>query len=73
MVKEDTSVCSKAEGKEEVERERLRIKRKRAYSWTNVPEKVGGHRVQSTGGKIRHSRRKMWWGGEDVGYGMWTG
>lgn len=60
---EDTSVCSKAEGREEGERERLSSKRKRAYSWTNVPQKVGGHRLQSTGGRIRHSKRQMCDGG----------
>lgn len=42
---EGTSVYSKAE----VERERLRFKREAAYSWTTVPEKVGGHKVQSRG------------------------
>lgn len=47
---EDTSTCSNADGKEEVERERLRISR--ASSRMHVSEKVGGHRVQSTGGGL---------------------
>lgn len=49
---EDTSVRSSASGKEKVERERLRIWRKKASSWTNVPEKVRGHRIQSTRGGV---------------------
>lgn len=29
------------------QRERLQSRRTRAYSWTDVPKKEGGHRVQS--------------------------
>lgn len=44
----------RAYSKAEVERERLGFKRETSYSWTTVPEKEAGHRVQSTG--IRPSR-----------------
>ena len=36
---EDTSACSNAAAKKEVERERLRIRRERAYSWTRGAER----------------------------------
>ena len=40
LVKEDdTSAYSNAAAKEEVERERLRIRRERAYSWTRGAER----------------------------------
>lgn len=41
---EGTSAGSKAE-RTDMERGRLRLRRKRAYSWTTVPKEVGGHRV----------------------------
>ena len=55
-------------GKEEVERERLRIRKKRGYSRNNVPEKGGGHRAWSTGGGSSHRRTQMRWeeGGQRV-------
>lgn len=51
----------------------MTVRRKRAHSWTDVPETVGGHRVQSTRGRIRNSRRQMCWRREGVGYGAADG
>lgn len=48
---------SKGAGKEEVGQERLRIRREGAAPCTSVPEKVAAHRVPSSRGRIRQSRR----------------
>lgn len=48
MGEEDTNVCLDANRKEKVGRERLRIRKEEGTLWRNVPEKVGGHRLQST-------------------------
>lgn len=42
---EDISVCLSVSGKEKVERERLRIRRKKVFLWINVFEKVRGYRI----------------------------
>ena len=69
---DDTSTHSNTDGKEEVERGRLRMGRKRAYSGTDVSEKEGGPRVQSTGGGLARAEGRCDGRRGGRGYGLWT-
>lgn len=51
----------------------MTVRRKRAHSWTDVPETVGGHRVQSTRERMGHSRRQTRQRREGVGFGAADG